>query len=528
VSDRVHPSLEAIATAWPDTLAAIDIGTNSVHMVIARVDVDGRFEVLTRHKEMVRLGETGDDHLKVLTDAAIDRGVAALARCRAMIDTYGAQCAAVATSAVREADNRKAFLRRARKEAGIEVEVIAGHEEARLIHLGVLQALPLYDQHLLLCDIGGGSTELLIGHRGEDLVARSFKLGAIRLTQRHFPDGVTSRKSIERARRAVRATIVPFVRDARRHPIDTFVGSSGTIENLVAMAQSAAGLAPQSVNGATLTRAELGEVMDALAEARTSAGRAALPGIDTSRADIIVGGAVIIEQVMDALELDRLTFSEYALREGVLFDLRSRLRGATSRRLSDLRRHSVDHLMELCDEDPEHSVQVARLAVQLFDGLVEEHHLGDAEREWLEAAALLANVGLFISHSRHHLHSYYVIRNSEHLSGFTDHEIEVIAQVARYHRRGEPSAKHAPYAALDELDQRRVAWMAAILRVAIGLDRSLCNAVAAVSVRSAGGIVTVELLAADDADVSMELYEAGERSALLRRQLGRPVDFVVA
>ena len=326
----------------------------------------------------------------------------------------------------------------------------------------------------------------------------------------------------------MRATIVPFVRDARRHPIDTFVGSSGTIENLVAMAQSAAGLAPQSVNGATLTRAELGEVMDALAEARTPAGRAALPGIDTSRADIIVGGAVIIEQVMDALELDRLTFSEYALREGVLFDLRSRLRGATSRRLSDLRRHSVDHLMELCDEDPEHSVQVARLAVQLFDGLVEEHHLGDAEREWLEAAALLANVGLFISHSRHHLHSYYVIRNSEHLSGFTDHEIEVIAQVARYHRRGEPSAKHAPYAALDELDQRRVAWMAAILRVAIGLDRSLCNAVAAVSVRSAGGIVTVELLAADDADVSMELYEAGERSALLRRQLGRPVDFVVA
>ena len=500
-------------------MAAIDIGTNSVHMVIARVDVDGRFEVLTRHKEMVRLGETGDDHLKVLTDAAIDRGVAALARCRAMIDTYGAQCAAVATSAVREADNRKAFLRRARKEAGIEVEVIAGHEEARLIHLGVLQALPLYDQHLLLCDIGGGSTELLIGHRGEDLVARSFKLGAIRLTQRHFPDGVTSRKSIERARRAVRATIVPFVRDARRHPIDTFVGSSGTIENLVAMAQSAAGLAPQSVNGATLTRAELGEGMDALAEARTPAGRAALPGIDTSRADIIVGGAVIIEQVMDALELDRLTFSEYALREGVLFDLRSRLRGATSRRLSDLRRHSVDHLMELCDEDPEHSVQVARLAVQLFDGLA---------RALLEAGALLANVGLTVSHSQHHKHSYYVIRNSEHLSGFTDHEIEVIAQVARYHRRGEPSAKHAPYAALDELDQRRVAWMAAILRVAIGLDRSFCDAVAGVSVRSAGGVVTVELLAADDADVSMELYEAGERSALLRRQLGRPVDFVVA
>ena len=174
-----------MSTVDPDTpvLAAVDIGTNSVHMVVARVSSNGRVEILEREKEMVRLGRSGGD-MKELATEAIDRGVAALRRCRSVADAHGAELAAVATSAVREAENRRDFLDRAYDEAGVSVDVISGFEEARLIHLGVLQALPLFDQRVLLCDIGGGSTEVLLGREADVLESRSFRLGAIRLTER--------------------------------------------------------------------------------------------------------------------------------------------------------------------------------------------------------------------------------------------------------------------------------------------------------------------------------------------------------
>ena len=521
----MHPSNDATTRGVPDVLAAIDIGTNSVHLVVARMAPDGRFEVLTRHKEMVRLGESGADQLKHLTSEAIDRGIAALKRCRKVIDTHGAPVAAVATSAVREALNRNEFIDRARDEAGIEVEVIAGHEEARLIHLGILQALPLFDTPLLMCDIGGGSTELLIGHRGEVLVARSFKLGAIRVTQRFFEGGVTNKRSIERARRFARATIAPFVREAAAHAFEVAVGSSGTIENLLSMELAATGETLKSSNGARLTREGLAGVIERLTLAETPEERAQVRGIDKGRADIIVGGAIVLEQVMDAFGIESLLVSDYALREGVLFDLNSRLRGANLDHLSDIRRRSIEHLMEVCDDDPGHSIKVSNLALELFDGLQDSHGLGHDEREWLEAAALLANVGLFISHSRHHQHSYYVIRNSELLSGFTDPEIEIIAQVARYHRRSAPSIKHAPFAGLDERDQLRVRWLAAMLRVAIGLDRSHAGTIDHVKVETMSPErVLLTTVAAVDADASLEVYSARDRVGLLEQMLERTVE----
>ena len=504
-------------------LAAIDIGTNSVHMVVARNVSDGRFEVVTRLKETVRLGESGESQLKHLTPAAIDRGIEALKRCRSVLDAYDVRYAAVATSAVREAENQAEFIKRARKEAGIEVEVIAGHEEARLIHLGVLQALPIYDRPLLLCDIGGGSTELLIGHRGEVLAARSVKLGAIRMTQRFFPDGSTSRKAVKHAREHVRSTIASFAQELSRHPVDIAVGSSGTIENLAAMALALDGVSPQSLNGAVLTRAGLDSVIDALLAAETVEERANLPGIDSSRADIIVGGALILEQVMDCFHLERVTISDYALREGVLFDLASRIADAQLDHLSDIRRRSIAHLMEVCDDDPEHSMHVATLALQLFDHLEPLHRLGHEARELLEAAALLANVGLFIAHSKHHQHAYYVIRNSDHLSGFTDPEIELIAQVARYHRRSWPSDKHAPYASLDEHGKRTVSWLAALLRVAIGLDRGHVGAVAAVTVKLSPEQVRLDVAPSNGGGLELEVYAAQSGAGLLERLSGREV-----
>ncbi len=212
-----------------------------------------------------------------------------------------------------------------------------------------------------------------------------------------------------------------------------------------------------------MTRRQVKDVVKRIAEATTPSERVTIAGMESSRADIIVGGAVILDRMMSVLGVDEIAFSDYALREGALFDLYQRTHGGSTHHLSSLRRRSVEQLMGLCDDDPDHSHHVARLALRLFDELQSLHGLDDASRELLEAGALLSNVGLFVSHSRHHHHSYYVIRNSEHLSGFNDHEIEIIAQVARYHRRGVPSTKHREFAALDPSDQERVRRLAGVV-----------------------------------------------------------------
>ena len=520
-----HPFVSGLrgAVDVPDVIAAIDIGTNSVHMVVARVSGAGRFEIITRHKEMVRLG-SGKPEMKELEPDAIDRGVAALDRCRRIASKHDAKLVAVATSAVREADNAAVFIDRALTEAGVVVEVISGFEEARLIHLGVLQSLPVYDDTLLLCDIGGGSTELLFG-RGDDILsARSLKLGAIRMSQRFLPDGVGSDEEILACRRFIRDAIAPFRQESRAIDASVMVGSSGTIETMVAMTR-ARGTAPKSFNAEVLFRSDLIAAIDRMSAADSVEEIRSIGGVDSARADIVLGGALILHEVMEAFDQHELRYSDAALREGVLLDTLRRSVGGPTTQLSDLRRESVLHLMELCEEDPDHALTVARLARDLFAALADELGLDDTAAELLEAAALLANVGLFISHSGHHQHSYYVIRNSEHLTGFTNHEIELIAQIARYHRKSTPSERHPPFAALSAPDKWTVRALAGILRVAIGLDRSHRGLVGRVST-SIGSesprVVQVDARrtpGADVDDLALEVYSANQRTGLLEECL---------
>jgi exopolyphosphatase/guanosine-5'-triphosphate,3'-diphosphate pyrophosphatase len=524
------------------TLAAADIGTNSIHLVVARVDGD-RFEILEREREMVRLGSGAGD-MKRLSLAAMNRGIEALDRFRQVASIHGARLRAVATSAVREAANRQVFIQRAWAEAGVAVEVISGFEEARLIHLGVLQAVPMFDCKMLVCDIGGGSTELVVGRAGDVLLARSVRLGAIRLTRRYFAGAHLEPGSVEACRRDIRTTLASAVREVRRLGYEVAVGSSGTIRSVcqMAVARRGDGPPPRTLNNLTVTRDEIGDVVRRLARAETVKARAKTPGLDPRRADIILAGALVLEQVVAALDVGQVTYSEHALREGVLLDTWRREHGGSLHQLSDLRRRSVMHLVDLMDEDPAHSMHVARLALGMFDGLADRHGLGDQEREVLEAAALLCNVGLFLSHAAHHKHSYYVIRNSEHLTGFTDREIELIAQVARYHRKSVPRKKHPEFAALDRDDQGRVRTLAAILRVAVGLDRNHAGRVTGVRCRSADGAevqgdadgagdagpLVIEARTADGQDVQLDLYAAGERKGLLEDVLGTEIALVAA
>lgn len=507
-----------------EVLAAVDVGTNSLHLVIARV-VDGdRFDVVAREKEQVRLGQGAGD-MKELAPEAIERGVAALGRMRRLADAHDAEMRAVATSAVREAQNHDEFLQRARHDAGVEVEVISGVEEARLIHLGVLSALPVFDERVLLCDIGGGSTELLVGQRGDTLASRSLKLGAVRLTNRFFAGGDVSKSDVEACRRHVRGALVAFEPAVRQHGFDVAVGSSGTIEQVVRLARLAAGdEAPlRTWNGATATGEEVCAVAADLARAARKGQLGEVEGLDPKRVDIITAGALILAGVVERFGVEQLTVSEAALREGVLIDSLQRTRGGSLHAVTDVARRSVRHLASAFDDDAEHSAWVATLALQLFDDLAGQLDLGPDARDHLEAAALLANVGLTVSHDGHHKHSYYVIRHSDRLVGFTDAEIERIALVARYHRKSAPKARHPEFARLPEAEQGVVRSLAALLRVAIGLDRTHARRVASVRATVADGTARVEVTPTVGEDIELELHTAAERSALLAEVLDTEV-----
>jgi exopolyphosphatase / guanosine-5'-triphosphate,3'-diphosphate pyrophosphatase len=504
--------------------AAIDLGTNSFHLIVARVEADGQFDLLTKDKQVVRLG-SGAGELRTITSDAMERGLAALDRFARIAEVYGATIDAVGTSALREATNRDEFVRRARDEIGIDVDVVAGAEEARLIHLGVIQTLPVFDERILVVDIGGGSTEFAVGEGADVELARSLKLGAIRLTDRFFPEGRVRSKAVTACRDYVRSFLTPAIADVRRHLPFRAVGSSGTILNLARIVAAADGRDPDAVgSGDSFSRSQLRTVVSDILARRTAAERADILGLDEKRRDIIPAGAILLEEIFDLLELEQIAVSDGALREGILLD-RAAARNApgVEHRLGDIRRRSVTRMAATFHEDTTHIERSTDLALQLFDGLRGEHGLDDADRDLLEAAGLLHNVGLFISHAAHHRHSYYVIRNTDQLDGFTDREIELIAQIARYHRKSQPKSSHDEFTALTDHDRRRVELLAGILRVGIALDRSRRGASERIAVQRQGDAIVIDVRHASDIDMSLERYAADERLALLGSALDRPV-----
>ena len=326
------------------------------------------------------------------------------------------------------------------------------------------------------------------------------------------------------ARSFVRSALVPFVHEVEHHGFKMAAGSSGTIQALARLVQPDL----RVTNAFTFTRAQLATVIDALLSADTAAKRREIEGIEPGRADVIVAGALILEQVMDAFGAQSLMVSDYALREGVLLDTVGRTEGGrVLHHLRDVSRRGVAQLAALCDEEPEHSAQVARLALSLFDATTSLHQLDVGCREYLEAAALLANVGLFVSHSKHHLHSYYVIRNSERLVGLTDTEIEIIALVARYHRKSGPKDSHPEFTRLAPRERYIVRVLAGLLRVAIGLDRTHEGKITSVRVVALDPL-QIEAVGVPGADIALELYAANERSGLLGDVFEREVEIIQA
>lgn len=502
-------------------LAAIDIGTNSFHLVVADVDTrNGRFRILDREKEIIRLG-SGSTDMKYLSEAAMNRGIHALHRFRRIAEAMGAPIRAIATSAVREAVNQDAFVRRVRTETGIRVEIASGAEEARLIHLGVIQSLPLYDRRMLLVDIGGGSTEFLVGRRRAIAYSNSLKLGAVRLTQRFFRSGRLEKRAVRDCREYVRGMLAPVARSIERYALESVVGSSGTIANLAGMIhQRQGGDDDAPLNGLRFTRRQLSEVTDEILAATDTTDRLRIAGLDPPRADILPAGAIILEQVFVSLGLKQMTVSEYALREGIILDTVEKWHTSVrSRDLSDIRQSSVEHVAGLFRVEPGHARQVRKLALAIFDQTARWHRLGELERVYLEAAATLHEAGLYVSHTQHHRHSYYLIRNAE-LLGFSENEKEIVANVARYHRKSHPKEKHEGFRLLAPDEQSVVTKLSAILRIADGLDRNHAASVRSVAVRRSGNRLRICATPRSGRSLDLELWGAERKKQLFEETFG--------
>ncbi len=463
-------------------LAAIDIGSNSLHLVVAETDHEKPFRVIASAKEVVRLGRSAARDRR-LSNSAMDRAVECLRRFRKTAEMHGAEAIiAAATSAVREAMNREQFLKRAATEAGIHVEILSGIEEARLIALAVsARYRQTRQQRSLVIDIGGGSTELAVMKQGEPAVLISFKLGAVRLTEQYAKSDPIGEKQLRRLRTELHQLIGQRAPEIHAVGFDTCYGTSGTITALAGLSlrrRLAAGI-PRRRQEPSLKLEELRLLNEELSEA-TLDERIRDAQLNRSRAEIIVAGGQLLEALLEELKVDLLVSCDWALREGVIIAHLARRVETISNSPTQVERdpslRGAIALARRYQVDLNHAHRVSFLAQRLFDELRPLHALGGEHRRMMIAAALLHDIGYFVSHTGHHKHSAYLIQHSD-WSGFTSSEIAIIANLARYHRMSMPKEKHPYFMALAEEDRETVRKLSALLRLADAFDRDHGGAV---------------------------------------------------
>ncbi|MDJ0507937.1 MAG: Ppx/GppA phosphatase family protein [Crocosphaera sp.] len=466
------------------TLAAIDIGTNSIHMVIVEIDKTlPAFTIISREKDTVRLGER-DPKTGNLTKEAIARSLASLRRCKDLAISLNAEhIIAAATSATREAPNGLEFIWQVQEELGITINLISGYEEARRIYLGVLSGMDFQEKPHVIIDIGGGSTEIILADLQETRFLSSTKVGAVRLTNEFITTDPVDEAELTYLRAYIRGMLERPIDQLKRKlkpgEIPQIVGTSGTIETLVTIhAMETLGELPSPLQGYKMSRKDLKDMVKKFIYL-TYEERINISGMSEKRAEIIVAGAVILLEAMTMLELETITICERALREGMIVDWML-TNGLIENRLSfqkEVCQRSVYKIARKYQVDLDYGQRVAKFAVRLFDRLYGIlHHWGKRERDLLWSAAILHNCGIYISHSSHHKHSYYLIRNAEFL-GFTEMEIETIANIARYHRKSTPKRKHEAYGKLPDNYRKQIKQLSAILRIGVALDRRQIGAI---------------------------------------------------
>lgn len=469
-------------------LAAIDVGTNSIHMVVVQVRPDlPAFTIIAREKTTVRLGDTTDG-TGLLSEPAKQRALKALRQCCATAERLGAeQILAVATSAVREAKNGREFLEEVKATLGLEIDLISGPEEARRIYLGVLSGMAFDGKPHIIVDIGGGSTELILGSGMEPQSLTSTKIGAVRLTAEFVTTDPISADEVHYLQAYIRGMLERPTDELRSHTTPAtppqLIATSGTAEAIATLiTHQKQGIEPERLSGCSITLSELQHLLNHLRRLNYEQ-RALLPGLNERRAEIIVAGALILQETMLLLGLNQFTVCERALREGLIVDwmLTHGLIEDRLRYQSSVRQRSVLNAAQKFQVNLPYGQRIATFALSLFDQLQGVLHAFDEEaRDLLWAAAVLHNCGHHISHDAHHKHSYYLIRNAG-LLGYTETQIETIANLARYHRKSGPKKKHDNYRKLTSKPHRLIVdQLHPLLRLAVALDRRQIGAIEAI------------------------------------------------
>ncbi len=457
----------------------VDIGTNAVRLLVVRMNPNFSFTIISQEKEVVRLGE-GEFKDNTLKEEAMERTIFVCRKFAELAKTYGAkEIISVGTSAIREARNQTDFLQKLLRETGLNVHVITGQEEARLIWLGVSSGIDIGEEKAIFIDLGGGSTEIAIGNQHECFYVNSLRLGAIRLTSKFIGEGWTGHigyglyKKIKNY--ACKKVHVVKTR-VLEHGVRLAWGSSGTVINL---AEISCKLFKKNSNGdvLTLSRKNLKKLASILC-ALSLEERKKLPAINPDRADIIVAGAAIIEAIMEEFGLEKIIISHRELRNGLLIEYLSNFEGFRELQKAPIRNRSVLHLGRSCNFDEKHSEAVTSLALQLFDSAkqIGLHNLASQEKDLLKHAAALHDVGDFLSFNDHHLHSHYIINNAE-LMGFDQREVQIMSSIARFHRKKLPTKKAMKDTGLDEKTKESIIMLSTFLRFAEKLDRSHCGLV---------------------------------------------------
>ena len=507
-------------------IAAIDIGTNSLHMIVVQVRPDLSFEVIDREKDMVRLGAGGLDGRK-LTATAMTAALQTLSKFKRLADSHKVdEIVATATSATREAENGGDFIAEVDRQTGIRIRVISGTEEARLIHLAAGYGVDIGGSTAVVVDIGGGSVEVTLGSASHLTLGRSFKTGVIRLTERFVQSDPLADGDERRLVKHINREMGAYLDQIAARGFERVIGTSGTILSLGVMAAADEGERTDDVRNLRVSARSLKRLRKRLVDADIQE-RLRIAAMDPRRADLSVAGSVLFDTILRRLGAEEFTLCDLALREGLVLDYvhRNSARIRKVERYPDVRRRSVIELGERCGYWSEHAQQVARLALSIFDQSRSVHGLSDREREWLEYGALLHDIGVHISYERHHRHSYYLVKNGD-LRGFDPQETEVIALIARYHRQATPKKAHEGYGDLSGSMRRTVRALAAMVRLAEGLDRSHAQALIGLDLFPRGDDYLARLRAAGDAE--LELWAAHRHVAPLEKLLGKPVRFEVA
>jgi exopolyphosphatase/guanosine-5'-triphosphate,3'-diphosphate pyrophosphatase len=492
---------------------------------VADVHADGHLEPLVREKEMLRLGDIVSKHGSIPA-AAADQAIATVRRFRLLADAAGAtEVLAKATSAIRRASNGAELVDRIEDETGVTVDVISGHEEARLIFNAIRASVVLDPAPAICFDLGGGSLEIMVGDARGMEWATSVPLGVARLTAEHVHTDPLSKRDRRALRDHIVEQLVP-ARDVVAHFRPRLaVGSSGTLECLAQMVAARRDEDPSSLNQLTVTRQGLEPLHKEIVGSSASE-RLRMPGLDARRVDLVVAGSVLLTTAMEEFDLDALTISEWALREGIVLDAVGRHAIERSDDPRAIRRESVLSLARRCNWPERHSRQVASLALELFDATGELHRLlahplDEHDRELLDHAALLHDIGEHVSSTGHHRHSAYLVRNGQ-LRGFAPEEIELLAAIVRWHRSGDPRVSDE-FPLLDGQAIARVRALTAMLRIADGLDRSREQHVYGLDAMTTPSLVLVRLRTHGDAE--LEIWGARRKRALFEKLFRREVEF---